>query len=78
MLEEAAILLEQMDKVFAPVRIKPAGEDQMVGPLDGVDRVQLNEPHLLDHLLRGAAARRAPGIREHPLGAYEQPPHGRS
>ena len=54
-LEEAAILLQQTDKVFPPVGIKPGGEDQGVGAFDGVDRVDLYEPHLPDLVLDGPA-----------------------
>ena len=77
-LEEAAILLQQTDKVFPPVGIKPGGEDQGVGPFDGVDRVDLYEPHLPDLVLDGPATARAAWIREHPLGAKKQPTYGGS
>ena len=58
------------------VAVEAAGEDQVVGPLDDVDRVQLHVAQLL-HELACAGGRGPPGrVVEQSLGAEEQTPGG--
>jgi hypothetical protein len=50
-LEEPAVLFEQPGEQGRPVALEPGRERQVMGPLDDVDRVDLDEPHPDDEVV---------------------------
>ena len=71
-LEEPALALQEPLQQARLIPLEPGGEDQMMRPLDHVDRVDLDEAHPLDQLVEGVRGRLAARVVEQPLGAQEE------
>ena len=74
MLEQRAIPFEQSLQLLGPIPVEPRSEDQMVGALEHLNRIDLHEPELLDGAAHRRRGRGTGGIRQESLTREEQAP----
>ena len=58
--------------MLRPVGVEAAGEREVLRPLDHVNRVELNEAHLLDELSQYGGCGLAAGVCQQPLRAHQE------
>ena len=72
-LKKLARFLKQRRKHVRTVRVEPTGEREVVGPLNDVDGIDLDESQVFNQLGDIRPTRGASGVVQEPLPSKQQP-----